>query len=234
MKRPNRKKNARFKTEASLTPVKHDIKPENLVAFVPQAEKEILPLIESWELSAGAAIFLLAQRVQTLATGIRHLESKSATNLIYRVLELWKSGLYQPSTQYPFTLNETLLDLKNSKQPPADYSAYFQPFTPTSTVIPKGTGQIAGGIVQHPQTHLWQVWIVAGSKRSFLGAYHDPLIAQKNLEIVVNTVRQTGQFDTSRILHEDLLSQTDGEPEQIPFAMMVYLTGHLHLYTIKL
>jgi len=53
-----------------------------------------------------------------------------------------------------------------------DYSECFQPFAPVHPLPPRGVGQVAGGIVQHPKTHLWQIWMMLDSPCEFLGTYH--------------------------------------------------------------
>jgi hypothetical protein len=73
---------------------------------------------------------------------------------------------------------------------------------------------------------------------AFLGAYRDPNDAQRKLEKIINITRYGSKSirkssDVDR-LYDDLISQGDGEPAQLPYEMMNYLLNHLHLYKIDL
>jgi hypothetical protein len=219
-----------------------DMDPEGLARYARQAEEQVLPIIKELDIDAGAAIFLLAQYAQALITGNPHITIESAMSITDSILALWQTGTYHPSAQYPFTLEETLQDLKEGANAKADYSKYFQPFTPSNTSQPVGIGQVAGGIVQHPKTHLWQIWMIMEGPCAFLGAYRDPVKAQKSLERVVDIARHGVAKDatykdiatSAQHLRRELLLQGDGEPEQIPYDMMTYLLENIHLYTIEL
>lgn len=237
MKKPSNKRKNRFKVTTDRPHVKQRIinmKPEDLVIYVRRAEKEVLPIIKDMEISAGPAIFLLAQYAQTLITGNPRLTVESATSISNSIIALWQTGAYQPSPQYPFTLEETLTELKDGVKAQNDYSEYFQPFTPTNPIPPRGVGQVAGGIVRHPKTHLWQIWMMLDGPCKFLGAYRDPAIAQKNLENVINAVRHGEKPIAALSLYRKLMSQADSEPQQIPFDMMNYLIESIQQYTILL
>lgn len=237
MRKHSSKKKSRFKARAQGSQSKQRIinmKPEDLAVYVRRAEKEALPTIKELEISAGAAIFLVAQYTQAFVSGKPHLTLESATSITNSVIALWQTGSYQPGPEYPFSLEETLLDLKNGMNSQKDYSTSFQPFTPSQTSIPGGLGQIAGGIVQHPKTHLWQIWMMLDSSCEFLGAYSDPSTAQKHLEDVINAVRQGKKPETALLLYQALMSTSESEPQQIPFDMMNYLMENVQQYTILL
>jgi hypothetical protein len=237
LRKHSSKKKSRFKTKAQgarSKPRTVYMKPEDMIVYIRRAEKEALPTIKELEVSAGAAIFLVAQYAQVFISGKPHLTLESATSITNSVIALWQSGSYQPGPEYPFSLEETLLDLKNGMSSQKDYSASFQPFRPSQTSAPVGLGQIAGGIVQHPKTHLWQIWIMLDGPCEFLGAYRDPSTAQKNLEDVVNAVRQRKKPETALLLYQALMSMSESEPQQIPFDMMNYLMENVHQYSILL
>lgn len=52
------------------------MKPATLARYVLQAEQQALPIIKELEVSAGAAIFLLAQYTQVLMSGNPHITSQ--------------------------------------------------------------------------------------------------------------------------------------------------------------
>jgi hypothetical protein len=61
-KHSNKKKH--FKARVNRPPIKQriiEMKPEELAVYIRRAEKEVLPIIKDMEMSAGAAVFLLAQ-----------------------------------------------------------------------------------------------------------------------------------------------------------------------------
>ncbi len=68
----------------------------------------------------------------------------------------------------------------------------------------------------------------------FFGAYADPAVAHRGLEALINLSRRGGTRDEALALYKKLLSQGDGEPKQLPFDMLKFLTQRLHLYTIQL
>jgi hypothetical protein len=240
-KRKNDRLNARITRPSTRSRV-IDIKPEDLARYVRQAESQALPIIKELEVSAGAAIFLLAQYAQALISGNPHITLESATTITDSVVAIWQTGSYHPSAEYPFTLEETLQDLAEGLNAKADYSKCFQPFALSSTNAPVGIGRVAGGIVQHPKTLLWQIWMMEEGPCAFLGAYRDPTKAQESLQRIVNVARYGDasaiQYDDVAIgaqhLYHELISQGDGEPEQLPYDIMAYLMENLHLYMIDL
>jgi hypothetical protein len=209
-----------------------EMEPEELAVYVRRAEQEVLPIIKEMKLNAGAAQFLLAQYTRVLITGDERLTLESAMTISNAVLALWQTGYYTPSSQYPYSLEETLEELEEGPKAKGDYADAFLPFTPVEAVPPRGIGQVAGGIVKHPETNLWQIWMIVDGPCLYLGAYRDPAAAQRMLEVLVHTSRRGGTL-TEDFSHR-LLSQGDGEPKGLPFDMMVYLLDHLHRYEIKL
>jgi hypothetical protein len=239
------KRNARSKRRMYRPTTKQraiNMDPEDLARYAHQAEEQALPNIKEMGADAGAAIFLLAQYTQALITGNPHITIESATSITDSILALWQTGSYHPSAQYPFTLEETLQHLKQGPSAKADYSKYFRPFTPSNTNQPVGIGRVVGGIVQHPKTHLWQVWMIMEGPCAFLGAYRDPVKAQKSLERIVDIARYGVAKDAKhrnlatgvQHFYHELISQGEGKPEQIPYEMMAYLLDHLHFYMIEL
>ena len=115
-----------------------------------------------------------------------------------------------------------------------DYSEHFQAFMPLAREQPQGKGQIASGIVKHPETGLWQLWIIVNGPISYLGAYRDLEEAQRHLQEVVQVARKGGTEAEIEALYEKTLAQGDGLPEHIPFNMMEYLLVYIHLFIIRL
>ncbi len=211
-----------------------EMEPEELAIYVRRAEQEVLPIIEEMKLNAGAAQFLLAQYTRVLITGDEPLTLESAIAIGNAVLALWQAGYYTPGSQYPYTLEETLEELQEGPKAKGDYADAFLPFTPVETVPPSGIGQVAGGIVKHPETNLWQIWMIVNGPCVSFGAYQDPAAAQRGLEALVHASRRGGALTEGLGLYQRLLTGGDGEPKDLPFDMMVYLIDHLHLYDIKL
>ena len=237
MKKHKKQKHYRFKVATSQRPSQSRVvtmRPEDLVAHIQCAEKKVLPLIKEIQADPAAAYFLLAQRTYILTTGSNQLLETSAMNMANIVLSLWKDGIYVPSPGYPFTLEETLQDIQAGLKPTKDYADSFQDFIPLREEQSQGKGQIASGIVKHPETGLWQIWVIVNGPCSYLGAYHDPEEAQRHLQEVVQVARRGGSGAEIEALYEKTLSQGDGLPKQIPFDMMEYLIEHIHLYVIRL
>ncbi len=209
-----------------------EMEPEALAVYVHRAEQDVLPIIKDMQLSAGAAQFLLAQYTQVLVTGDERVTLESAMAIGNAVLALWEAGVYTPSPEYPYTLEETVQELEEGPKAKQDYADAFQPFTPVEVVPPRGIGQVAGGIVKHPETKLWQIWMIVDGPYACFGAYQDPAVAQRALEVLVHTIRRGGTL-TKGLSHR-LLSQGDGEPKELPFDMVVYLIDRLDRYEIKL
>ncbi len=212
----------------------NEMMPEELIVYVRRAEKEILPIIKGMGLGPGAAQFLLAQHTQVLVTGDPRLTTESGMAIANSVLTLWQEGYYTPGPEYPYTLEETLLELQEGPKAKWNYEACFQPFTPANREEPLGTGEVAGGIVQHPETKLWQIWMMVDGPATFIAAYRDPAKAHRNLEIIVSASRRGGSETKAALLYQRVQSQADGEPKQLPYDMMLYLVEHLDRYMIKL
>ena len=237
MKKHNKQKNIRFKatwqSQASNQQV-GTMKPEDLVVYIRRAEKEVLPIIEKMQLSPAAAQFLLAQYTSQLVTGSNELSEKDAMNSANIVLSLWKDGRYVPGPKYPFTLEETLQEIKGGLKAKKEYSDSFQAFTPTKREQPRGIGRISGGIVKHPETNFWQIWMIVDGPCTYFGAYREPEEAQRNLEEIIQMARTGGTEAESKVLYQQVQSRGSGQPKQLPFDMMAYLLEHIHLYIIML
>jgi hypothetical protein len=234
-----RKKGRHFKTWANqrqetLRQRTFELEPEDFASYVRQAEKEVLPIIKDMQLGPGAAQLVLALHAQMLVTGDPRLTPESMMAAGTSVLALWQAGYYTPTPEYPFTLEETLRDVEVGPQAKADYAEAFQPFGSTGRDVPLGLGTVHGGIVRHPETELWQIWMIVDGPCAFIAAYHDPVKAQRNLETIINISRKGGNEAESAALYKRVQSQADGEPQQLPYDMMLYLVEHLDRYSIKL
>lgn len=237
MKRRKKKRGSPFKPKMSRQAPKPrtiEMEPGELAVYVRLAEKEVLPIIKKKKLSPGTAQFLLAQYTQVLVTGKNTLTTESAMAVSDAVLALWEAGYYTPGPDYPYTLEETLQEIEEGLKAKRDYADAFQPFRPIEVVPPSGMGQVAGGIVKHPETGLWQIWMIVNGPLVYFGAYHDPTAAHNGLEELVHLSRRGGTQTEGISLYGKLLSQGNGEPRDLPFDMVVYLIDHQHLYNIKL
>lgn len=67
-----------------------------------------------------------------------------------------------------------------------------------------------------------------------LGAYRDPEKAQRNLEAIVNTIRQGTTIREAYALYRHLLSEADGEAKELPYDMLLYLGEYCERFMIKL
>lgn len=211
-----------------------EMEPEELAGYMRRAEKKALPRIKETHMGPGAAQLLVALYTQGLVTGKSSLTEESAISMANTTLKLWQAGYYTPGPEYPYTLDETLQDLQNGLKAKGDYVACFQPFTPVKAEMPRGLGQLAGGIVKHPETQFWQIWIILDGPCHFIGAYRDPMTAQRCLEELIAMTRKGGTEFESFKLYRKLTAQGVSEPKQIPYDMMMYLLERLHLYTIEL
>jgi hypothetical protein len=235
-RRKNKRRNA-FNRKSPQTPPgprKIEMEPEELAVYVRRAEQEVLPLLKEMKLSAGAAQFLLAQYTQVLVTGDERVTLESAMAIGNAVIALWQTGYYTPSPEYPYTLEETLEEIQEGPKARGDYADAFQPFTPVEAVSPSGMGQVAGGIVKHPETNLWQIWMIVDGPCVSFGAYQDPAAAHRGLEALVHALRRGGSLTKGLDMYQRLLTDGDGEPRDLPFDMIVYLIDHRHLYDIQL
>jgi hypothetical protein len=107
-------------------------------------------------------------------------------------------------------------------------------FLPVNPMTPQGLGDVAAGIVKHPKTHLWQIWVMHDGPCAYFGAYHDPAAAQAGLEEIITLARKGATAADISTLYHQLMTQGDGEPQQLPMDMMVYLLDHLDRYRIPL
>ena len=237
MKKHRKKAGHRFKStvyQQSSTAVLSELEPEEFVVYVRRAEKQSLPTIKEKRLGPAAAQLLLAQHAQVLATGDSRLTAESMTAVANRVLTLWQTGYYTPGPEYPFTLEETLQELREGVKAKEDYSAYFQAYTPIGEDVPRGIREVSGGIVKHPETNLWQIWMMDDGPWEFLAAYRDPGAAHRNLETIIRVSRKGGPEAKAALLYQRMRSGADGEPKELPYDMMLYLVEHLDLFTITL
>jgi hypothetical protein len=211
-----------------------DLEPEEFAIYVRRAEKKALPTIKEMRLGPGAAQVLLAQHAQMLATGDTRFTAESMTAVTNHVLSLWQAGYYMPGSDYPFTFEETLQELREGVKAKEDYTDSFQAFTPLREDVPRGIREVSGGIVKHPETNLWQIWMMDDGPWEFLAAYRDPGKAQRNLEAIIRAIRQGGMMTTADALYQQLQSQADGETKELPYEMMLYLIEHHERFTIRL
>ena len=237
MKRRKKNTSLRFKITAyqpSSRKTMADLEPEEFAVYVRRAEKKALPTIKEMRLGPGSALVLVAQHAQLLATGDSRFTEESMVSVTNQVLSLWQDGYYTPGPDYPFTFEEALQELNEGGKAKEDYSDAFQAFTPLGEDIPRGIREISGGIVKHPETNQWQIWLMDDGPCEFLAAYRDPGKAQRNLEILINTIRDRAMMTTAKSLYQQLQSQADGETQQLPYEMMLYLIEHQERFTIKL
>jgi len=209
MKKRKNKPGRPFKCRTPLQtphPRTIEMEPGELAIYVRRAEQEVLPIIEEMKLNAGAAQFLLAQYTRVLITGDEPLTLESAIAIGNAVLALWQAGYYTPGSQYPYTLAETLEELQEGPKAKGDYADAFLPFTPVETVPPSGIGQVAGGIVKHPETNLWQIWMIVDGPCVSFGAYQDLAAAQRGLEALVHASRRGGTLTEGLGLYQKLLT----------------------------
>ena len=232
-----RRKGRRFTFSTSRQSSQHhltELEPEDLAVYVRRAEKQVIPIIQERQLGPAVAQFLLAQQTLLLVTSDPRLTIESGMDMANRVLVLWQEGYYRPGSAYPFTLEETLQELQEVPKAKWNYEASFHPFTPVKYEKPCGLGQVAGGIVQHPETQLWQIWMMNEGPATFLAAYRDPGAAHRNLETIIQMSRKGGSEAEAELLYRQLRSQADGEPKELPYDMMLYLAQHLDHFTIML
>lgn len=237
MKKQKKRIHRRFKTTTHpRTSARRisELEPEEMVIYIHRAEKHVIALIKENKLPPAVAFFLLAQYTQVLITGSNHHSVESAAAIVNNVRVLWQTGLYTPGSEYPYTLEETLADEQGGLDAKEDYAEFFRPFAPMGDNIPLGLGKVSGGIVKHPETNLWQIWMMLDGPCQFLGAYKDPDIAQKHLETIVEMTRKGGTMKDAEHLYTKIISGGDGTPKQISFDMMLYLLDHRQLYTIEL
>jgi hypothetical protein len=237
MKRRKKNTSHRFKITAyqpSSRTALAEMEPEEFAVYVRRAEKKALPTIKEMRLGPGAAQVLLAQHAQVLATGDSRITAESMTAVANQVMALWQAGYYTPSPDYPFTFEETIQELREGVKAKEDYTNSFQAYTPFGEDIPRGIREISGGIVKHPETNLWQIWMMDDGPWEFLAAYRDPGKAQRNLEEFINAIRHRAMITTAKALYQQLQSQADGETKELPYEMMLYLVEHHERFTIRL
>ena len=120
MKKRERKTGRRFKAMANSQTVgqkPEELKPGVLARYVRRAEKKVLPIIKELKPGPAASQFLLAQQTRVLVTDDPLLTVESGMAIANAVLQLWQDGYYSPGTDYPYTLLETLQDLRQVPRP---------------------------------------------------------------------------------------------------------------------
>lgn len=207
---------------------------EEAATYVHQAEQQVIPIIKEFHFPPGVAFFFLTQYAQTLATGDKRISPESALSITADVLGLWQEGLYTPGPDYPYTLAETLQDQQDPSTVGQDYAESLQPLRASIHEKPRGRQHIAGGIVKHPETQLWQIWLIIDGPCDQLAAYRDASKAQQGLQEVIALVRNLGNPQAVQALCNRLWEESDAVPKQIPFDMMQYLLDHLDRYTIRI
>lgn len=237
MKKHKKHKNRHGVTDApprSSRPPESAIDMEALVLYLRRAEKTVLPIIRDMQLGPGPAGLLLALHAQMLITGDLDPTPESVLSAENNALALWQAGYYKPRPEYPYTLEETLHELRNGPKAKEDYSSFFQPFVPSMKDPPRGLGEVSGGIVKHPETNLWQIWMMFEGPCTFLGAYLDHEKAQSKLEDIINAIRRGKTFSEGEALYRQVQAESEGESRQLPYDMMVYLVEHLQRFAISL
>lgn len=237
MKRRKKRIGGNFKSTAKQSvsrPSLREMEPEELAGYVRHAEKQALPTIREKHMGPGAAQLLLALHTQMLVTGNSSLTTESGMSIANTVLSLWQEGYYTPGPAYPYTLEETLQDLQQGLQAKEAYADCFLPFLPIKKDTPRGIGQVAAGIVKHPKTQLWQIWIILDGPCHYIGAYRDPATAQQSLEELIVKTRNGGTDAEGLALYLKLKARGVGKPKPLPYEMMQYLLAHLDRYTIEL
>jgi hypothetical protein len=237
MKKRKKRIGGNFKSSANQQMSRPNIvemEPEELAGYVRRAETQTIPTIKEKKMGPGAAQLLLALHTQMLVTGNPSLTTESGMSIANTILSLWQAGYYTPGPAYPYTLEETLQDIQQGLKARGDYADFFQPFLPTKKDTPRGLGQMAGGIVKHPETQLWQIWIILDGPCHYIGAYRDPVTAQKSLEELIVMSRRGGTEADSLALYLKLNARGIGKPKQLPHDMMLHLLEHLERFTIKL
>jgi len=219
-KMKKRKKGRQFKTRAIRQPPQPrviEIEPEDLATSVSRAEKDVLPIIAERQLSPAAAQFLLAQQRQILVARDPRFTIESGRNMANAVLVLREAGYYKPGPEYPYTLEETLRWLQEGPKAKGNDEACLQPFTPAIGETPRGFGEVAGGIVNHPETNVWQREMRADAPWTFPAAYHDPAKAQSNLKKQTSArAGRDGIIAKIAALSRQVQSQADGELNSFP------------------
>lgn len=237
MKNRQKKKHTHFKTTTTPRSSQHkpiELEPEEALPYLRRAEREVVPLIQEMQLPPGMAFFLLAQYAHVFITGNPRLSVFSGTRITNTILALWQDEQYTPSSKYPYTLEETLNDVQDDQKTKRDYAEFFQPLVLTTQSVPCGSGEVSAGLVKHPETQLWQVWMILDGPVNYLGAYRDPTQAQHHLGAMIDAVRRSVSPDELERVSTEATSQSHGAIKQLPVAVIEYLLEHLDQYRIPL
>ena len=73
----------------------------------------------------------------------------------------------------------------------------------------------------NPETLLWQIRMLLEGACIYLGTYRKPEKAQRKLEEIISKTMQGGTEAEAKALYRKVQSQTDGEPKQLPYEMML-------------
>jgi len=133
-----------------------------------------LPAIKDIKLSPVAAQLVLSQHAKVLATDDSRLTDESILAVSNQVLALWQAGYYKPGPDYPFTFEETLQETREGAKLKELRPGIYTNWGRRS----RGKLEVLRGIVKHPETNLWQIWMMDGGPWKFLGVYRDPGKAQ--------------------------------------------------------
>ena len=87
-------------------------------------------------------------------------------------------------------------------------------------------GEVTGGIVNHPETNVWQRGMRADGPCTFPAASRDPAKAQSNLKQTSVRAGREGTIAKIAALSRQVQSQADGELKQLPYEKML---SHLKL-----
>jgi hypothetical protein len=169
-----------------------ELESEDLAAYVRHAEKDVLQIIKERQLGPAAAQFLLAQQTQTLVTSDPRFSVESAMAIANNVLSLWEAGYYTRSPAYPYTLEETMSKLQEASHSKGDYAQSFLPLTPSTGDTPRGLERVYDGIVKHPETNLWQIWMTIGGLCTFIAAYRRPVNASRTWQQSFTRAEEAG------------------------------------------
>ena len=118
MKKRKKNKGHRVTSTASRPSSKSrmiQVEPEDFVPYLQRAERLVLPRIKETHLGPGPSVFLLAQHAQVLFTGDSRLSIESAMAITTNVIALWQAGYYTPTPDYPYTLQQTLYDVRGDR-----------------------------------------------------------------------------------------------------------------------
>jgi hypothetical protein len=114
MKKKGKKRNLRIKATAIKRPMAIR-EPEaqytlpQLAKLAMKAEKELTPLIRADNMDTTQALALIVMRMNTFAWGEDHaMTTSEIAGFAGIILACWKEGLFTPSEEFPYTLDQML------------------------------------------------------------------------------------------------------------------------------